>query len=384
MINLKKKQDCCGCTACMNICPQHCIIMQEDNEGFLYPKTNMDSCIQCNLCNRVCPVLNTERNLVRTYSKSTKAYAAAIKDTKTLLQSSSGGIFSAIATNVIHKRGVVYGAAWGHDEVRHIRIENLEDLSFLRGSKYVQSVLGEAFLEIRKLLQSGKKVLFTGTPCQLAGLHAFLRKEYKNLLTIEIACHGVPSPKVLRKYMQVLRKQYNEDIQLNFRSKPNGWLDYKVTAYNGNVHYFYEGQKENIFMKGFLRELYSRPICHECPFKAGKSGADITLGDFWGIDKILPSFPLYGGVSLVLIHTTKAEAVLKTLKGVKSEAVDLYEAIKYNGALLHNELPHPERQYFFKRLDRKPFVFLVEQCLKMRLFTRIKLRIQSYRQKLRI
>jgi len=231
---------------------------------------------------------------------------------------------------------------------------------------------------------AGRKVLFSGTPCQIAGLRAFLRKDYDNLFSIEVACHGTPSPKVLRKYMQVLREQYGDDVQLNFRSKPEGWRHYKVTAFTGNKHYFYEGQKENLFMKGFLHELYSRPICHECPFKAGASGADITLADFWGIASVLPDFPSYNGASLVLTHSTKAENVFHRLQGVISKEVNLEKAIRQNGALIHSEEPHPERAYFFKHIDDKPFVGLMDECLELRRITKFKITLKAYLRKIGI
>lgn len=352
--------------------------MQEDEEGFLYPITNIEACTNCNACNRVCPILNTGRKIFSNLLSNTKAYAAAINDKTILLSSSSGGIFTAIATIILNKGGIVYGAAWENGEVHHIAVDNIEDLARLRGSKYVQSCLDELFLSIRTQLQTNRNVLFTGTPCQIAGLRAFLRKEYDNLLAVEIACHGAPSPKVLRKYLQTLRKKYGNNIQLDFRSKRDGWRSYKVTAYTNNVHYFYEGQKKNLFMRGFLHELYSRPICHECPFKSGVSKADITLADFWGIEQVLPTFPSYNGVSLVLTHTTKGESVFKNLRGLITKEIELQKALQLNRTLLHSEAPHPERSHFFKLIDKKGFETLVEQSLALRRITRVKLAILSY------
>lgn len=384
MIKLTKKQDCCGCTACMSVCPQHCITMQEDREGFLYPVTDSDACINCKACNNVCPVIKLNGQKRESYTSSTKAYASAVTDEIVLLNSSSGGLFSAIATSIINDGGVVYGAAWVNSEIHHIAVESVEELAKLRGSKYVQSSLDGSFVEIRDYLSSGRRVLFSGTPCQIVGLRAFLRKDYDNLFNVEVACHGAPSPKVLRKYIQVLREQYGDDVQLNFRSKPDGWKQYKVTAFTENKHYFYEGQKENLFMKGFLHELYSRPICQECPFKAGASGADITLADFWGIENVLPEFPSYNGASLVLTHTMKAERVFHGLHGVITKEVELEKAIRQNGALLHSEEPHPEREYFFKHIDKKPFVELMDECLELRRITRLRLTLKAYLRKIGI
>lgn len=384
MIIIKDNRKCCGCTACASICPKHCITMKEDKEGFLYPVTDIDACINCNACNKVCPVLKMRGQNRSSYTPATKAYASAVADEATLLNSSSGGLFTAIATTIINDGGVVYGAAWTNGEIHHIAVEKEAELARIRGSKYVQSALDSSFVEVRDFLNDGRKVLFSGTPCQIAGLRSFLRKDYNNLLSVEVACHGAPSPKVLRKYMQVLREQYGDEVQLDFRSKPVGWQQYKVTAYTGNKHYFYEDQKENLFMKGFLRELYSRPICHECPFKAGASGADITLADFWGVEKILPEFPSYNGVSLVLTHTMKAERIFHGLQSVIVKEVELEKAVRLNGALLHSEEPHPERAYFFKHIDKKPFVELLNECLELRRITRLKLSLKAYLRKIGI
>lgn len=362
--------------------------MEADREGFVYPITDLNICINCNACNRVCPVLKLQKQRKKTtngqFPAQTKAYAAYIQDEQILLNSSSGGIFTALATELINAGGVVYGAAWVNDEVRHVKVESLSHLAQLRGSKYVQSSIGEIFREIKEFLRQDRKVLFTGTPCQIAGLKAFL-KNIENLILVEVACHGAPSPKALRKYFQELHMQYGDEVRLDFRSKPDGnWRAYKVTAYINETHFFYEGQKENVFMKGFLRELYSRPICHECLFKSGMSGADITLADFWGIEFVLPEFPSKQGVSLVLTHSIKGEDLFARLPQIKTQEVSISEAIKMNGALILSEDPHPERSYFFKNIDEYQFSALVEKCNALRTTTRLKVRLKSYLSKLGI
>lgn len=384
MIELKRKQDCCGCTACMSICHKNCISMKADQEGFLYPVTDIDTCINCNACNRVCPVINLKGSgPTNIFPDKTKAYAAYIGDEEIRLKSSSGGIFSALATETLSNGGVVFGASWVGDTVKHVKIDSVENLFKLRGSKYVQSDLGTVLREIRGIVQTGQKVLFSGTPCQIAGLKSFLHKDYEKLLLVEVACHGTPSPKALQLYLNELREQYGQDITIDFRTKLDGnWRDYKVTAYSGEKHFIYEGQKDNIFMKGFLRELYSRPICSECPFKAGVSGADITLADFWGIEEVLPDFPSKSGVSLVLTHTSKGEIGYKSLDDIVYQEAPVSDAIKHNGALLHSEAPHPERSYFFRKIDSTSFSSHVNTCIVMRPLTRIKLKAKAYLKKI--
>ena len=378
MIKLNSKKDCCGCTACASICPKQCITMQADDEGFLYPITDESLCTNCNACNKVCPIINKQKT--RTPLQS---YAAKNRDREVLLDSSSGGIFSQLAEQILDEGGVVFGAAWVDGKVEHTYIEKPEELYRMRGSKYVQSDLKDTFRQARQFLRDGRLVLVTGTPCEIGGLKSFLKKDYDNLLALDVACHGAPSPKVLSLYMRELECKYGSDVQLNFRSKRDGWQNYKVTAYTGDCHHFYEGQKENIFMKGFLRELYSRPACHDCAFKGFRSQSDITLADFWGIEEVLPELDHTDGVSLVLLNTEKGRDFFSSIeRDLDLNKTSLTDALNHNGALLHTEESHPERKYFFRQLGSKQLTKLIEECLALRTSTRCKLRIQSYLHKL--
>ena len=207
-----KTDECVGCGACENVCPVKAISMQENEEGFLYPVVDSDLCVSCNKCNHVCPVQKNEKKAV-----VSKAYAAWNKDDAILRGSSSGGVFSILAQYVLRKGGVVCGAAFDEGNVvKHILVENAADLEKLRGSKYVQSEIGHIFVQIKDLLKSGRQVLFSGTPCQVAGLNSYLEKDFDNLLTVDVACHGVPSPKVWQKYIFELGKDVS---QFNFRDK---------------------------------------------------------------------------------------------------------------------------------------------------------------------
>ena len=205
MIVLQRKEDCCGCHACATACPTQCITMREDAEGFLYPETDVSKCIDCHLCEKVCPVINPfpRPEVFPNELPDPLSYAAKIDDEKIREDSSSGGIFTALAENIIRKGGVVFGVRWNEDfkSVVHDFTETLDGLSAFRGSKYLQSIVGDSYKKVRQLLTAKRPVLFTGTPCQIAGLRRFLRKDYENLFTAEVVCHGVPSPKVWRLYL---------------------------------------------------------------------------------------------------------------------------------------------------------------------------------------
>lgn len=322
MISITQKQDCCGCNACAQICPKQCITMQEDDEGFLYPRVDTENCIDCHLCEKICPVSNhgTER-------KPLKVYAAINKDEEIRQQSSSGGIFTALAEQIIKQGGVVFGARFDEQwQVKHDYAETMEGLAAFRGSKYVQSRIGNTYQEAEQFLKVGRKVLFSGTPCQIAGLRNYLRKEYDNLLTVDFICHGVPSPMVWRRYLkeevarQCDRKNsvlshpiHEEDVLvegISFRDKTMGWKKFSfaltLSTTNGS------GEKiqfcscspmtKNEYLRGFLSNVYLRPSCYSCAFKKQKSGSDITLADFWGNSNV---FNDDKGVCAVIINNIK-------------------------------------------------------------------------------
>lgn len=359
MITLNRKQDCCGCTACASICPKQCISMQEDNEGFLYPVTDTSLCVDCNACNKVCPIINQQED--RT---PLQCYAAKNKDAEILLKSSSGGVFSVLAEYVISKGGVVFGARWEGDKVihdyvessAHLELTNRQDYQNLiapfRGSKYVQSDLRDTFKQARQFLCDGRMVLFTGTPCEIGGLKSFLKKEYENLIAVDVACHGAPSPKVLGIYLQELKMRYMVDtIDVDFRSKITGWKHYSfVASKNGSVLLSELGRQENIFMRGFLCELYSRPSCHACSFKSFRSRSDLTLADFWGIEKVLPDIDNRGGISLLTVNSRIGAKIIDNI-GIQLYPVEYQKAVAHNGSLLHSVEPHPKRDVFFQKME---------------------------------
>ena len=346
--------------------------MKEDKEGFLYPEANAKLCVECGACEKVCPILHAGEA-----RKPSHCYAAKNKDAEVLKRSSSGGIFSILAQYVIsEKQGVVFGAMWEDERVVHGAVERLEDLYKLRGSKYVQSDLRDSFKQVAGFLNDERYVLFSGTPCEIAGLKSYLKKDYDNLLTVDLACHGVPSPKVLALYIQELKQKYGvETLRMNFKDKSTGWATYSVTAKSGDKLLFSERATENIYMKGYLHELFSRPSCHDCAFKSFRSGSDITLADFWGIKMTLPNYPSEEGVSLVMENTTEGnEAITLVMKGHEMIEVNYDNAIRENGALIHSEQPHPQRRRFFRNIKFACKVStLIDDNMQLTRLTRMKL-----------
>lgn len=365
MITITDKSHCCGCSACAQRCPKRCITMTEDEEGFLYPKVDVSKCIDCHLCEKVCPVINQDE--ART---PLEVYAAKNSDDDIRLKSSSGGIFTLLAEQTIKGGGVVFGACWDKDwNVKHDYVDNISDLQRFRSSKYLQSVIGDSYLKAEQFLKTGRKVMFTGTPCQISGLKHFLRKEYHNLLAVEVICHSVPSPGVWQQYLttrlQTLKWEKSDIRNISFRDKKTGWKTYSFVIENKDGNSFIELSSKNAFMRGFLADLYTRPSCHACPAKQLRSGSDLTLGDFWGIESLMPEIDDDKGVSAIIVNSDKGKQVLHNIN------VELYE-VQYdklttrNPALVKSFPITPKRIEFFKedgstfeekvkRLAKKPF-----------------------------
>lgn len=315
VILYNNKKECCGCTACKSICPKQAIIMDEDEYGFLYPVINKDLCIECGLCKKVCAF----KNPLRLDKKPIATYAAIHKDKKILKNSSSGGAFAALALNVLENKGVVFGCTMTDDfEIKHIKISREEELRKLQGSKYVQSNLKDTYFETKEYLQSGRNVLYTGTPCQIDGLKSFLGADYENLITADLICHGVPSPKFFTEYIKWLeQKQDARVIGYKFRDKSKsgmvtiGKAIYKkqglvhdtIINYNLDYYYYY-----------FMYGVSYRECCYECPYASSNRPADFTLGDYWGIEEVHPEIDTKNGVSVILVNSEKGEKLLDKLK----------------------------------------------------------------------
>ena len=394
MINIIDKKNCCGCNACVQHCPKSCITMQEDEEGFLYPIVDQEVCIDCGLCEKVCPVLNQGEE-----RKPLQVYAANNTNEEIRMQSSSGGVFTLLAETIIQEGGVVFGARFNDDwEVIHDYTETQEGLATFRGSKYVQSRIGDSYCQAEQFLKKGRKVLFSGTPCQIAGLNLFLRKEYNNLLTVDFICHGVPSPGVWKSYLEELialqgnRKNsvlsHSKPIILNsirdisrieFRNKRLGWKKYSfaltlsVPIGHGtkNTVLLSEPYNENIFMKGFLADLYLRPSCYACPAKCLKSGSDITIGDYWGIQNVMPEIDDDKGICCLMVNTDKGRQLLSSKEWIEYRKSDYSTVIKYNMACVVSVAPNLKRKLFFDKYQRtNSLIRLIDNILTPPLFRR--------------
>ena len=362
MINIKDKSKCSGCTACMNKCPKDAIYMQEDENGFKYPIVDKEKCIECGLCERICPVLNNKNVL-----NKPKAFACTNSDEEIRKNSSSGGVFTLIANYIIKRNGVVFGAAYDEEfDLKHIYVEKEKDLYKLRTSKYLQSYIGDMYKKAKSFLDEKRLVLFTGTPCQIEGLKAFLGKEYENLYTQDIICHGVPSPKVWRKYKEFRKiKDNDKPLNINFRNKDNGWHKFNLKFDYAEKSY-YKNQTEDIYMKAFLSDLCLRDSCYACSFKKYNRLSDITLADFWGIETLKPELDDNKGLSLVIVNSDKGNNLLNSVKDNCAifEEVDINAAIERNKSFIKSVHKNKYRQAFFDELDQQEFDYLVKKYVK--------------------
>lgn len=377
-LNDANKEACYGCEACVQICPKAALTMREDDEGFRYPELNPQSCISCNLCHKVCP----KENMPTRYSKDKYVFGGYIKDEKVRFESTSGGAFSAIVDAFCDVNYVIFGAETKELEVWHSYITDKSELSKFRKSKYSQSKMGDSYQEVRKFLKDGKKVLFSGTPCQIAGLRAFLRNAPQdNLLTVEVICEGVPSPLYVRKYESFLKRKLGAVISnLDYRYKGKTLLgkakwDFQVMKINSarksggrwdfemmrttamikktNRELIIEKDRWfNPFWSIWLKHLMSRPSCYECPFATIERTADISLGDLWGVHIYCPE--LYGengGASLAVANTEKGKMILKKAEAqMFGHELQFKEALKYQSPMRKHIDFNPKREQFMADL----------------------------------
>jgi len=348
MIKINSKKECCGCAACYNICPNQSINMDMDEEGFLYPKVNEDKCIDCGLCEKVCPMIN-----INTYDIKPDAYACKSKDVDIRFKSSSGGVFSVIADYVLENNGLVYGAGFNDEfELVHMMIDNKKDLQKLRGAKYVQSDINESFKKVKEYLKQKRLVLFSGTPCQIAGLNNYLNKYYTNLILLDIVCHGVPSPGVFKSYLDNMKSIFEGDIEhINFRAKELSIQALKIKFNNNQV--YLKNPSEDLYYKAFSSNLILRSSCHNCKANNFRSGSDINIADYWGASTKFSDYDEKEGVSLVITKTKKGKELFNLLYD-KFEVVEseLEHAIKHNPNIIKSCSVHSNRDKFFNEYKK--------------------------------
>ena len=351
---------CAGCGMCEAICPSSAIQMQTDSHGFLHPTVDTAKCMDCGLCARKCPVSTLPQ-----VSACTDVLTGYAKDETLLPASSSGAIFPVLAAEIIHRNGIVFGAAFDENfDVVHTATETLSELAALCSSKYIQSRIAvDCYSQVKKLLADGRWVYFSGMPCQVAALKSYLVREYETLITQDTACHSVPSPMVWKDYAAALEKQSGGKLTgFSFRNKMTGWESYHIHAEFDNGREFRQPAAGNPYQRGFIKGLYSRPSCFSCKFKGIERCSDITLADYWGVKGIQPEAYNPQGTSLILLHSDKGRALLESCKGKLQITTAADNAFTFNPAVL-TPIQKPARyDEFWTGYGKTSFDELVSAC----------------------
>lgn len=379
---LVRKDLCSGCAACAAVCSQGAIAMMPDAEGFRYPVVNIEKCVWCGLCQKSCPSLHPGAERV-----PLRVCAARAKDEDVRQISSSGGIFTLLARQTFTRSGIVYGAAIRTSDlmVAHQSAETEAELASLRGSKYVQSDVGDLYEKAKRQVIAGRQILFSGTPCQIAAFRRVLGREYENLLCIEVICHAVPSPVAWERYLQNRIERQTVGLvsaraegpivkEVSFRRKNCGWKRYSVSLSFTNGTEYLADLRTDFFLRGFLAELYNRPSCHRCTQRGLRSGADITLGDFWKVDQKIEGMDDDRGTSLVLIHTERGERAFEFVKEqCRLVNSNFEDACWSNSALTRSSQAHVQRDKFFRLVcSGVEFDRAVNSCLRLPLKIRFR------------
>ena len=358
MINITNKVDCCGCNACGDVCAKNAISFVTDGEGFWYPQVNKELCVDCGLCDKVCPIHNKASHISR--FDEPNVFAAYTKDEAIRLDSTSGGIHSMLALKMYEKNAYIGGAVYNVDHtVSQIVDDNPARLPEIRSSKYLQSNAEGVYKEVKKLLKEGKNVLFCGTPCQIHALYNVVGKDWENLYTCDFICRGVNSPKVFLKYMDMLEKQFGaKATEIKFKNKKWGWHNFSLRVNFENGKEYCKDRWHDLFFIGYLQAgNFTRPSCYECKFKGFPQKADISLADFWGIEKIDATMDQDKGTSLVMVNSTKGQALFDSIKDrIEWRQFTMDDAKEGNPAMegsLHTAKPN--RELFFADLDKLPF-----------------------------
>lgn len=365
-------EECTGCSACAAACPKGCIALRPDHEGFLHPFVDETHCVACGRCSAACPILQPGAP-----ARQPSAVLAVQNTSGSVRElSSSGGVFSLLAERVIAQGGVVFGAGFDAGlRVIHQGVTDTAGLALLRGSKYVQSEMGDVFQHVRRQLDAGRQVLFSGTPCQVAGLHGLLGRAHDNLLCVDFVCHGVPSPRVFARWKAALEKRHGSAIRsVSFRRKDRGWRAFSFAAVFANGSEYRGTVKEELYLLGFLSDLFLRPACHACRFKDLRGRSDLTLADYWGVSGRFPDLDDDRGTSLVLVNTPAGERALQACTaGIVFRVSDYEHAVASNPAITQSSRPHPSRSRFFERLDTWPLDRLLLRMVKLSFRRKVKL-----------
>ena len=376
MIEVIDKSQCCGCWACENVCPKRCIVMEEDKEGFRYPVVDVSKCIDCGLCEKVCPIKQPKQDDIQPES-----FVVQNKDGKILRDSTSGGFYSAIAEYAIRKGGVVFGAAFDENmTLRHTYSETLDGCVKFRGSKYVQSLIGDSYRQAKKFLDDGRIVVFSGTPCQIAGLYGYLRnREYDNLTTVDLVCRGTPSPLLLRKYFAYHAALANSVVK-DYRSRDKYYgYDYSTATitFADKAKQYHKGMEGDMMLRLYFKNICSRPSCYACHFKTLHRLSDMTIFDCWDARSVSKDFSRDGATN-VFIHTEHGKDVFELLKSDFVWSVsELRSVINRDGVMIKDCVPvNSRREEFFddlnklsiKNLERK----YLDCSLKKRIMARMK------------
>lgn len=380
MIVVDDKRNCTGCTACKSICPRDAISMVSDNEGFLYPHVNNDLCINCGLCDSVCPL--PKRDKQDNVCSSLDAYVAHYGNSDELwYESSSGGVFTAITEYVIENNGIVYGAAYNKEwKVEHCSATSLTDALAFRGSKYVQSELNDTFREIKSYLLAGRLVLFSGTPCQVAGLKSYLKKDWNNLITVDLLCHCIPSPRLFKDYINYIQKRYKKRIsRINMKDKTLGWNSFQTPRI-----YFEDGssifniEDSKLWETIFYSHIAVRPSCYSCRFSNLNRVGDITIGDYWGVEKYHPEYSVPNGASIMLINSRRGQEAFEGFSNrLKYEITDPIKGLP--SSLVYAVSPHPKRSQFWLDYEKMSFTQICNRYFGLGLLNKIKRRLSSFK-----
>lgn len=350
MIEIKEKSQCCGCTACSSICPKKAIVMKQDEEGFMYPIIDKSKCVNCGLCDKVCPVKNVKEERFEQ-----KAYIVNNKNDEIRKDSTSGGAFTPIAEYVLNRGGVVFGATFDKNyNVVHTYVDNKESLTILRGSKYVQSFLGDTFKQVKDFLNDNRMVCFSGTPCQIEGLKKFLQKDYKNLITVDVMCHAAPSPLVWKKYLnyEVSKLKGKKIKKVLFRDKSKYGYKYSTMTIKTDKDEYSKGVESDPYLRAFFGDLSDRPSCYDCKFKKQCHVSDFTIWDCFVVDNFDKNLDDDKGTSRILINTENGRNIFDKIKENYSYTeVKTQSLVKNVKEMLNSVEMNEERILFFKDLN---------------------------------